>query len=386
LFLLPTLPASPAGSITDLPHFVDILYTSYQIECASIRSAICLTLCHCRRAVFRQLRDEEKDCLFMTGTMKQQYPVVLCPFPSTMSPYADTVQQATMSWANDFALIRSMRASERLNRLQYGTFMAWAYPTASETALKLIADWNTWLFLLDDEFDEHELGHRPQELAGLHRRLLAIMRGAAPRVADDTRYHALHDLTARFHAHSTNAWMCRFVRCVEASFAASVWEAHNRASKRIPFESEYLHMRPFTSAVFCFLTLIEIAEHITLPAALRQHPTMRSLSLMTNNVISWFNDLISYPKEIARGDVHNLVYIVHQERGISLEDAAQYVVRKHDAEVRAFQLSCAALPARNQQHARLAQLYVTGLQAWIRANVDWSIATARYQPAFSFQQ
>ena len=291
-----------------------------------------------------------------------------------------------MAWANDFTLIRSRRAHERLNRLQYGSFMGLAYPNAPATTLKLIADWNTWLFLLDDEFDEHELGCKPHDLARLHKRLLAIMRGAMPCASEDTRYHALHDLTTRFKAQSSDAWRCRFVRCVEASFAASVWEAHNRAARRIPFESEYLHMRPFTSAVFCFLNLIEIAEDFTLPAALRQHPTMRSLSLMTNNIISWFNDLISYPKEIERGDVHNLVYIVHHERGISLDNAVQYVVRKHDAEVRAFQRGCAGLPTRSQQHARLAQLYATGLQTWIRANLDWSIATARYQPGFSHQK
>lgn len=291
-----------------------------------------------------------------------------------------------MAWANDFTLIRTKRAHTRLDQLQYGRFMGLAYPNAPMGALKLIADWNTWLFLLDDEFDEHELGCKPHELARLHKRLLAIMRGATPCASEDTRYHALHDLASRFQARSTDAWMRRFVRCVEASFAASVWEAHNRATQRVPSEAEYLHMRPFTSAVFCFLSLIEIAEGVALPATVRQHPTVRGMSLMTNNIISWFNDLISYPKEIERGDVHNLVYIVHRERGIALDAAAQYVVHKHDAEVRAFQGASAALPMHSQQHARIAQLYAGALQSWIRANVDWSIATARYQPGFSLQK
>lgn len=322
----------------------------------------------------------------MTAVLQHRQPVVLCPFPSAASPYAEHVQQATMAWANDFTLIRTRRAHTRLNRLQYGNFMGLAYPTAPMSALKLIADWNTWLFLLDDEFDEHELGYKPHELALLHQRLLMIMHGATPSPSEDTRYHALYDLTTRFKANSTDAWMRRFVRCVEATFTASVWEAHNRAARRVPFEAEYLHMRPFTSAVFCFLNLIEIAEGFTLPAAVRQHPNVRGLSLMTNNIISWFNDLISYPKEIERGDVHNLVYIVHHERGISLDAAVEYVVGKHDAEVRAFQRGCAGLSMRSQQHADIAKLYITDLQTWIRANVDWSIATARYQPGFSLQK
>lgn len=308
--------------------------------------------------------------------------MVFCPFPSAMSPYAGSVQDATMAWAHRFTLVRSARARARLDQLQYGTFMARAYPTAPDAALRLIADWNTWLFLLDDAFDEHELGFKPVELAALHARLIAIMSGAAPSAHEDTRYHALHDLTNRLQAQGGAAWMHRFVRCVEASFAASVWEACNRASQRVPHEPEYLHMRPFTSAVFCFLALIEIAEQTTLPAAVRQHPIIRSLSLMTNNIISWFNDLISFPKEMARGDVHNLVYIVHHERGIPLDDAVQYVVSKHDAEVRALQHLCATLHI-SDQHDQLAQRYAQSLHVWIRANVDWSIATARYRPALS---
>ncbi len=314
----------------------------------------------------------------MSAFALEQHPVVLCPFPTATSPFFDQAQQATMAWADRYSLVRTSRAHERLNRLQYGSFMARAYPTATESALGLFADWNTWLFLLDDEFDEREFGRQPDQLARLHVRLLAILRGAQPHAGEDTRYHALHDLTTRFRAVAPAAWMRRFIRCVEATFAASVWEAHNRRRVRTPDEAEYLEMRPFTSAVYCFLSFIEIAEQISLSPNVRNNPTIQALSLMTNNVISWFNDLISYPKEIACGDVHNLVYIVHRERHISLEDAAVYVVHKHNAEIQAFQHASATLPS--SSHSGIQQ-YVTGLQAWIRANVDWSIATARYRPA-----
>ena len=316
----------------------------------------------------------------MTAAAVAQDPIVFCPFRSSISPYADRVQQATMAWAHSFTLVRSQRALQRLDRLQYGSFMGRAYPTAAEKPLKLIADWNTWLFLLDDEFDERALGHQPAELARLHSGFLAIMYGEVPHAYQDTRYHALYDLIARFHELCDAIWMHRFVRCVEATFAASVWEAHNRASQRVPLESEYLHMRPFTSAALCFLTLIEVAEQITLPSVVRQHPLIRSLTLMASNIIGWYNDLVSYAKEVARGDVHNLVYIVHQERGISLDDAVQYVVEKHDAEVCAFQRVCANLPSFGKND-KLVQRYIRGLEAWIRADVDWSMATARYRPA-----
>ncbi len=315
----------------------------------------------------------------MTAFASEQHPAIACPFLSAISPFAQQVQQATVAWADHFTLVHSLRARARMDRLHYGSFMGRAYPTASKAALCLIADWNTWLFLLDDTFDQQALGHKPNELARLHARLLAIMRGALPHATEDTRYHALYDLTMRFHSAAPAAWMRRFTCCVEATFDASVWEAHNRQLHRIPAEAAYLQMRPFTSAVYCFLSYIEVAEQIRLPANVRNHATIQSLSLMTNNIISWFNDLISYPQEMARGDVHNLVAIVHHERGVALEAAVAYVIRKHNHEMQAFQRACATLPddIRDQHET---QQYVTGLQAWIRANVDWSIATARYRP------
>lgn len=314
----------------------------------------------------------------MTIVRLEHQPTVLCPFPPAISPYAGQVQQASTRWAEEFELVRSKRARSALNRLQYGSFMGRAYPTAALPALQLIADWNTWLFLLDDAFDEQELGRQPAQLAQLHARLLAIMRGGAPPDRSDTRYLALEDLTGRFRAQASGAWLSRFTRSVEATFAASVWEARNRVAGFVPTEAEYVQMRLFTSAVFCFLDFIEVAERMSLPGHLRYHPVVRALAVMTNNIISWFNDLISYPKEIARGDVHNLVYVVHKERGIALDRAVEYAARKHDAEVRAFQQSCLALPLSRRD--RELRRYVAGLEAWIRANVDWSIDTARYRP------
>ena len=314
----------------------------------------------------------------MSAIALEQQPTILCPFPAAMSPFADQVQRSTVRWAQEFALVGSPRARAALDHLQYGSFMGRAYPTATLPALQLIADWNTWLFLLDDAFDDQALGRQPDQLARLHADLLAIMGGAVPPEHADARYMALYDLTARFRARASAAWLRRFARAVAATFAASVWESRNRVDGRVPSEAEYLQMRPFTSAVFCFLRFIEVAEQLVLPRSVRDHPIVHALTIMTNNIISWFNDLISYPKEIARGDVHNLVYIVHREHNLALDRAVEYVVHKHDAEVRAFQSCWAALPI--SPHDQLARRYVTGLQAWIRANVDWSIATARYRP------
>jgi 5-epi-alpha-selinene synthase len=301
-----------------------------------------------------------------------------CPFPEAIHPAAMNVQQATTRWAQKFGLLRTRQDCERFERGQYGILMARAYPTARQEDLQLIADWNTWTFLLDDQFDEHTVGYDPNGLEQLARRILATLRGAAPSPSDSATFHALHDIACRLRARRDEAWMERFTACVAASLAAGHWESENRVVGRMPTEQEYRHMRLFTSGVFCYLALIELATQITLPDAIVHHPAVQYLANTTNRVICWSNDLFSFLKEVARRDVHNLIIILQHERQLSFDDAVYEVTIAHDAEVEAFQLGRAQVPSFGVAQDCAVQSYIDGMQAWMRANMDWSLATGRY--------
>lgn len=94
--------------------------------------------------------------------------------------------------------------------------------------------------------------------------------------------------------------------------------------------------------------------------------------------MAWFNDLVSWPKELARGDGHNLVLVVRKEGGLSLDAAVRDAVARHNNEVREF------LAVRTALHPELLAMptvrhFVEGLTHWIRGNVDWSGETGRYR-------
>jgi terpene synthase-like protein len=308
-------------------------------------------------------------------------PTLACPFPSGINVHAATVQRDTLAWARRFQLIRDDAACERLNRRRYGELMARAYPHAPLAALQLVSDWNTWLFLLDDECDETGLGKDPARLAQVHARLLAIMRGALYGDQARPQICALHDLTTRLLARTGERWLRRFSRQVEQYFAANVWEATNRLQGAMPDGATYRTMRPFTGAVYSYLQLIEFTEQLDLPPTVRDHPDVQGLAQMTNNCICWSNDIISLEKELIHGDVHNLVLILGAEQNLSLQEAVDQVAALHDAEVRAFIALAAQLPSFGAAVDAELQRYVAGMQFWMRANLDWSAATARYRPA-----
>jgi 5-epi-alpha-selinene synthase len=314
------------------------------------------------------------------------HPTLYCPFPSSINVHAETVQRATLAWARRFLLVRDDAACERLSRRHYGELMSRAYPHASLAALQLISDWNTWLFLLDDQCDETGLGKDPVRLAQVHARLLAIMRGALYGEQAGPQICALHDLTTRLLARAGERWLRRFTRQVELYFTANVWEATNRLHGTMPDAASYRAMRPFTGAVYTYLQMIEFTEQLDLPSDVRDHPDVQRLGQMANNCICWSNDIISLEKELLHGDVHNLVLILGAEQRLALQEAVDQVAALHDAEICGFIALAAQLRSFDAAADMDLQRYIAGMRSWMRANLDWSAATARYRPVAQMSQ
>lgn len=308
-------------------------------------------------------------------------PELYCPFPSAMSPHATQVQEGTIDWARRFHLLQRESAYRRLSRLQYGMLTARAYPTAPPAILQAVTDWCTWLFLLDDQCDEAGIGHDPGQLRQLHKGLLAVLSGIAPDPHAEPLANGLWELYTRLLMHAPEGWLARFRRSVAQYFAANVWEATNRREGQVPDAATYRAMRPYTSAVYPCLLLIELAEALHLPADVHDHATVQVMAQMTNNVISWANDLVSLEKERQSGDVHNLVIVLANEGRLTLCTAVERVAELHDAEVRAFITLGQRLPSFTPAVDRDLSRYVLGMRFWMRANLDWSLAATRYRAA-----
>lgn len=306
-------------------------------------------------------------------------PELACPFPSAMNPHAAAAQRATIAWARRLHLLERDAAYRRLDRLQYGILMARAYPHASPETLQIVTDWSTWLFLLDDQCDEADIGHDPDRLARFHTHLLNVFGDVAPSQDDVPLAHSLRDLYTRIQAYAPEGWLERFSTSVRQYLSANVWEATNRRRGQIPDADSYRAMRLSTSAVYPCILLIELTEGLHLPPEAYDHPDIQHLATMTNNVISWANDLVSLDKELRQGDVHNLAVILSHQQKLSLQAAVDLVGALHDAEVSAFIDLARRLPSFTPEADREIQCYIAGMRFWMRANLDWSLGTTRYR-------
>lgn len=304
-------------------------------------------------------------------------PKLYCPFPSAVNPHAEAVNQHTLAWVKEFNLVPDENDFEHLKKSKFGWLAARAYPNAPLEELKIVSDWNTWLFIRDDQCDESELGKKPALLSVIHADLLEILKGRAPERHDSALARALSDIRRRLLLKASPAWMCRFIYSVIEYFESSEWEAQNRADGITPDTATYILMRPYTGGLYTDIELIDITEDIYLPLHVRKNDVIQRLALMTNNVVCWSNDIISFAKEAKHHDVHNLVATLRPTQS-TLQKAVDLAAQLTNAEVKAFIELQTQLPSYTPEIDADLQRFVAVLRSWMRGNLDWAYDSGRY--------
>ncbi len=304
-------------------------------------------------------------------------PLLMSPYPPTLSPYEKPAQDGTIDWLVRYGIVCSKGVEDRVRRQGWTRCMARCYPNASLVDLQWISDWVSWIFLFDDQNDEAEQGRGTERLTECRPLLLDIMRGGS---AQDGNHmlQAWHDLWARIRPRVDPDWLERLTQQHDDYFLACIWEASNRESGIIPDTNTYLLKRLDSGAVYPCLTIIEFVGQLKLPEDVLCHPVVSDLSRSTNNLICWSNDIVSLEKELKNGDMHNLVIALSNEHQISLQQATDKAVVMHDTEMEHFDALVNQVPRFSTEIDIDLQTYIDGLKFWIQGNLDWSFESQRY--------
>jgi hypothetical protein len=318
----------------------------------------------------------------MTASTSQATISLYCPFPSALHPQVEAIQTQSIVWARSFSLCISESDYQHLDRSRVAWLVARAFPDATRDGLQITADWTTLFCLLDDrsERSDTDIGQLARVLSYL---LNTIRDGRISRPTDvpsdaDVLACALADLRQRIINRGGVYCAVRFSDRLESQFSAFLWEHLNRRNSICPSWAAYVTMRAVTVGVLPLLELATITDDISLSPDTLSHPAIVNLMTMCCNVVGWTNDLFTYEKEHAQGEVHNLVILLMRERDLSLNEARQLATRKIDAEVREFISLSQRLPSFGGDNTT-TQRYVRIMQNWMRGHIDWSTETARYQ-------
>lgn len=309
-------------------------------------------------------------------------PAFYCPFPSEIHPQVEEVHEHTLNWAKKYRLIQRESAVRRLSGARYAWLAARIHPRANFAELALANDFLNWLSMIDDQFDEGEAGRQPARMRVVIDRLLAtlgIARGDEEiQPLQGPIAEALLDLWERAKPLTTPRWQRRFAGHLCDYLDSYIWETALRASGEVPDVSLYIEKRQDTGAMHLALDYIDLVEHVDLPPEIYESTLVQALFQAINKIICWQNDIVSVEKEMARGTLSNLVLVLRNAYGYSLQEAIEQANAMITAEVRLFEQLSICAPNIFPAHVQELERYLASMRGWIRGNLDWSLESYRF--------
>ncbi|MFK3981630.1 terpene synthase family protein [Micromonospora sp. NPDC050397] len=273
------------------------------------------------------------------------------------------------------------RDAARLHRHGFARYAGRLYPSASLADLRTLTALFTWFFLLDDACDG-SAGPDPAFVRDLRDGILRLLRDG-PR----TRHPGF---TGPLRRMLVDAWRVpsrrlspaardRFVDAVAHHLDGVLVEASNKATGRHPTVPEYVELRRATSAAYVSHTLIEFVTGRPLPDAVYHHPAVREYAATGNDLLSWFNDLLSLRRDAATSGGHNLVLAVSRAEGLTEREAVLAVVRRWQQTMDRFGGLRAGVPSFGPSIDRALRDHLDGIGLSVRGTIDWSLESSRYR-------
>ncbi len=306
-------------------------------------------------------------------------PKLWCPFPSHINFHAAQVQRETMAWLQHWGLtsVHGVHSVPEVGRLA-----ARLHPHAARSLLQLTSDWYAWMFAQDDHHDESVVRADPPMLQAKHARCLDILRGERVRDDDEPAVRALGDLHQRLCRVACQEWMHTFIYKVGEYFNATLWEALNRAHGVVPSVATYTMLRPITAGLGLEHVLVNVIDQVVVPSAPELAALVRHATQQADQAVCWGNDLVSLPKEVRHGDVHNLVLVLQHERACSLPEAIEQAHALHDGAIAACAAALTALAPAAETDTCLRR-YLDVVQYRVSGHIAWVIESARYQQSLA---
>lgn len=301
--------------------------------------------------------------------------------PSLLRPYlppvrsVETVQRGTLEWLKDHRVAPPETLYRWVDAVEPGWLAAHIHIDLEPQALQIVSDWAFWMFLHDDHCDTSEAGSHPRYLIDLHQRLLSVLAGAAPDARDGALAELLADLRRRLSIYVDDAGLQRFMEATDRYFAATRWEAANRASGTTPDLETYERMRLLTSGLHIDTVLSQLLDGV--PRC--DVPLAQSLYAAADRAVCWANDIFSLNKEVQEQDVHNLVLALQAADRLGLDAALAKAARMHDDQVERFRALRATIESHEGTERASLEAIAAALEARIAANVAWSERCSRYR-------
>ncbi|KAK9766829.1 hypothetical protein K7432_003793 [Basidiobolus ranarum] len=160
-------------------------------------------------------------------------------------------------------------------------------------------------------------------------------------------------------------------------------ECEMRKAKGFPDVETYIRNRQDAGGMLLSLEVIEFTEQAPIPKEIYQSADFQKLRVQIINIVCWTNDLFSFEKEYAHGDINNLVIVLQNSLQCPFQEAADKANDMLAAEIRAFVETQDALQAWakekfDKEVSESLGRHVFIYQNWIKGHIDWCFESLRY--------
>jgi len=297
--------------------------------------------------------------------------------PTLCSTLIDSdYQLRSLRWAERFGLLPTQVALLKAAQIQVDELARMTYRTSDPEVRQISTDVLLWFFLADDQFDERVCGYLPEQMHAVSERFVRVLQTGDASLAICPLSQALLDLRGRFLARTDNAWLERFTTNLQLYLRGCVQEAINRAAGTTPSRVEYRDIRRASVGTYPCFDVIELTMQQTLPAELDRDADLAELRDVATDVIAWINDIVSFKKESAFADPHNVISVLMAEESLDVRNAtlaAHALIRLRTADWQRLEKA-----AQVRFPDPVAHEYIAGIRSWIEGVQDWSYRSRRY--------
>ncbi|MCP9956332.1 terpene synthase family protein [Streptomyces sudanensis] len=304
------------------------------------------------------------------------------PFEDRTAPGGGRANAGATAWAVDRGLIEA-EAAEQFAGIGFGHLAARVGHGASPDELLLLARWMAWSFVLDDQHDLLIRTGRLDDWRPLSDAMAHHVAGGPAdvpaAVRDNPLVSSFTELCDRALAGMAPPLRSRYRRHVPRMLRSLDEEAANRRPGHRPTVEEYVLTRRHSSQLLPMMDMVEAARGVEVPDEADASPALRELAWSAVDVISWGNDVFSFPKEHSCGDTNNLVALLVRWHGLTPAEAVRAVAERVRARVEDFLAAARDLPRALDALGVTDPAARTAVEHRVRGYQDWMIGTDLWQ-------
>ncbi|CAE6374100.1 unnamed protein product [Rhizoctonia solani] len=297
-------------------------------------------------------------------------------FATSSNPNQLQAEVESYKWFDSYGVIPDSKRQKFFGS-GLGLMTAMCYPDANLERFRITLDFVLWLFTFDDMTDAGALDdvERMKLAIGLTMQVLRDPEAPTPKFQIAA---ALQSCFNRMRSNSSLLTIQRTIDAIGFYTQAVLQQKVNRAGDRVPTIEEYIQLRRDTSAMRIAFVGIEYALGLALPSEVHEDPIITELVLAGNDILTWANDIYSFPIEASRGDTHNFVCVAMWNLQLDLEDAIAYVDQMTRNRVQEYIESRTKLRSFGDKVDSQVAQYIQGIEYCVQGFLDWTFMTPRY--------